>query len=325
MSVIRSNSNSSESALAKWWAKQGLKSSIDVLDKFRFYKFNLIEYGNWVNQELRNDISMDILKGCSEILQPLLKTKNLGVDGSINIAIGSRGKRGVLGYFQPSTLFISFNKYRYEYDENTKKTKKVLNKGNSFVHEYFHALDYIIGRFIEPTTKANMLSDTFNDTLTSLPIRQAMSYLLKLFYLEQMSYNKDWLKNLTRIEYWNSPAECFVRISEQCVCYYALQKKIKQNVTKPMAYYLKNPNRYMPKKIMLAVYPLWIKVINLFSMVLQGKNDEEIRKYAEKNKGIYTKTEQGSLFDRNISKKKAEKTKKKSPNSKKKTTKTKKK
>ena len=127
MSVIRSNSNSSGSALAKWWAKQGLKSSIDVLDRFRFYKFNLIEYGNWVNQDLRNDISMDILKGCSEILQPLLKTKNLGVDGSINIAIGSRGKRGVLGYFQPSTLFISFNKYRYEYDENTKKTKKVLN------------------------------------------------------------------------------------------------------------------------------------------------------------------------------------------------------
>ena len=318
MSIIRSNSNSSGSALAKWWAERGLKTSIDVIDRFKFYKFNLIEYGNWINQDLRNDVSLTILKGCAEVLLPLLKTKNLGIDNSINIAIGSRGKKGSLAYFQPSTLFLSFNKYRNE-------DKGELNKAFSFTHEYFHALDYIIGRYIEPNKFQNMLSDTWNIS-TNTPIRQAVRVLMSHFYDLQESENKNWLKGIRKVDYWGSPAECFARLSEQCVSYYAYQKKIKQGITKPVTFYIKHPNVYMPKQVMVSVYPYWLKVVELFSLVLQGKSDTEIQKVANKTiKKTETKTVQGSLFSKNNSKKKTEKTKKKSPNSKKKTTKTKKK
>lgn len=307
---VRSTSSSNSSALAKYWARKGVTSNIDILDNFKFYQFDVIEFGNWVNQDIRLDSSLNIIDGCKDVLQPLFYTKNLGFDKSINIAIGSRGKKGSLAYFQPATLFLSFKLYESE-------ELGIYNGVKSFIHEYFHALDYLIGRYIDVNTKYNYLSESWDDLTITTPIRLAVSDLLLNYYELQLKYNPLFLKGVKKKKYWQSPIECFARISEQCVCFYSNKHKIKQHITKPMTYYTEMPNVYMTKAVLAKVYPLWLKVIELFSAVMRGKSDNEVKKVAEKQNKVEIR--QGTLFEKvPISKKKSSETKKKTTKTKKK-------
>lgn len=298
MKPIRSTSLSNTSALSKYWDRRKGVTDVDVIERFKIFKFNLIEFGNWINQELRTSSCIDILKGCEDVLRPLLKSRNLGFDNSINIAIGSRGKKGSLAYFSPSTMFLSFKKYS---DEKTLS----LNGVSSFAHEYFHSLDYLIGRYIEPNKKVNYLSETWDNLEINTPIRRAISDLLMVYYEEQFKRNNNFLNGVQNKSYWQSPKECFARISEQCVSLFAESEGIKQNITRPLSYYKKITSVYMPKDVMYIVYPYWKEVVKIFSMVLRGKTVEV--------KKENTKSKQGALFAKGT------------PNSKKKTTKTKKK
>jgi hypothetical protein len=216
--VIRSSSTSNSSALSKWWNKRGGLTDYEVFEILtKKYKFNLLEFGNWSNQKERTNILIDLCVGLEKIFYPLFsKTNNFGLDKHLNFAFGSRGVKGALAHFEPNTMFISIKKYRNEHFG-------ALSDTSSFAHEYFHALDYFVGRYVEPIEKANFLSDTWDLDLsiTKYPIRFQMSMLMLNYYELQYKYNPDFLKVKTKKAYWSSPKECFARMSEEFVSYYS--------------------------------------------------------------------------------------------------------
>lgn len=270
--VIRSSSTSNSSALSKWWNKRGGLTDYDVFEILtKKYKFNLLEFGNWSNQKERTNILIDLCVGLEKIFYPLIsKTNNFGLDKHLNFAFGSRGIKGALAHFEPNTMFISIKKYRNEY-------LGALSDTSSFAHEYFHALDYFVGRYVEPIEKANFLSDTWDLDLsvTKYPIRCQMSMLMLKYYELQAKYNPDFLKVKSKKAYWASPKECFARMSEQLVAYYSYYYlrivSVHKYLAKQSETYRQNPKVYMTDKVMVELYPMWKELVDMFSDVMKGK------------------------------------------------------
>lgn len=270
--VIRSSSTSNSSALSKWWNKRGGLTDYDVFEILtKKYKFNLLEFGNWSNQKERTQILIDLCIGLEKIFNPLFsKTNNFGLDKHLNFAFGSRGVKGALAHFEPNTMFISIKKYKSE-------LYGTLSDTSSFAHEYFHALDYFIGRYIEPIEKANFLSDSWDLDLsiTKYPIRSQMSMLMINYYERQAKSNPDFLKVRTKRDYWASPKECFARMSEQFVAYYSYYqlgiRNSKKYLAKDLETYRQNPNVYMTDKVMYDLFPMWKRLVDMFADVMKGK------------------------------------------------------
>lgn len=271
--VIRSSSTSNSSALSKWWNKRGGLTDYNVFEILtKKYKFNLLEFGNWSNQKERTNILIDLCIGLEKIFYPLFsKTNNFGLDKHLNFAFGSRGVKGALAHFEPNTMFISIRKYR---DKDSKK----LSDTSSFAHEYFHALDYFIGRYVEPVENANFLSDTWDWILLTpdkYPIRWQMSILMLNYYELQAKYNPDFLEVKTKKAYWASPSECFARMSEEFVSYYSYYHlhivHSHKYLAKDLETYRQNPNVYMTGKIMMELFPLWKELVDMFAEVMKGK------------------------------------------------------
>lgn len=275
--VIRSSSTSNSSALAKYWNKKGGLTDFDVFEILtKKYKFNVLEFGNWSNQRERTNILIDLCVGMADIFTPLfnfkhsLHIKNFGLDKRLNFAFGSRGVKGALAHFEPNTMFISIKKFRNE------KAKK-LSDTSSFAHEYFHALDYFVGRWIEPIKEENFLSDTWDskNITPNNPIRWQMSVLMLNYYELQVKYNPDFLKVKTKRSYWASPKECFARMSEQFVAYYTESilriSKPRNYLSESLKHYLSYPNIYMTEKVMKELYLNWIDLVDMFADVMKGK------------------------------------------------------
>jgi len=107
-----------------------------VVDQFAIIKkYNLkgFEYGNWVNNNDRNDRLTATAESMADLAK-IIGSKNIGFDGMVGIAFGARGHSGALAHFEPGTFMINLTK----------------EKGfGSLAHEYGHALDYFFGMYID--------------------------------------------------------------------------------------------------------------------------------------------------------------------------------
>lgn len=132
------------------------------------YKFNALEFGNWVNQVRRLDFCLNMVAGLYD-LQNVLKFKNNNLGFNlIEISFGARGMAKAYAHYEPAQKVINLTRDRrvdkfvndqsiHVDDANTYKAiseylRKDLSGYGSFAHEYGHALDYILA---EKYTKEN--------------------------------------------------------------------------------------------------------------------------------------------------------------------------
>ncbi len=131
-------------------------------------KFRLkgIEFGNW----LTNDDALNYLSALVIAFNDLTKVvgySNLGFDGLVGIAFGARGHSRAAGHFEPATNMINLTRYK-RYIENPftgqrvdvpKEKRFTLTGGvGSMAHEYGHALDYVMGGYVDQSSRSRALT-----------------------------------------------------------------------------------------------------------------------------------------------------------------------
>lgn len=134
------------------------------------YKFNGLEFGNWVNQTRRLDYCLSTIIACYDLQKVLgLKNNNLGLNKSISLSFGARGSSMAYAHYEPYTRIINLSRDRRidkikninkikvyapykEYEEKVwneiSNNVRENNSGyGSLAHEYGHALDYCAAEY----------------------------------------------------------------------------------------------------------------------------------------------------------------------------------
>lgn len=103
----------------------------DFIDTFGFRG---VEFGNWNNQEDRQQLLDDAYDGLLDLAEIMdIPPKAISLDGDLGLAFGARGQglSGARAHYEPSKVVINLTK---------------MNGAGSLAHEWFHALDHYLGR-----------------------------------------------------------------------------------------------------------------------------------------------------------------------------------
>jgi hypothetical protein len=125
------------------------------------YKLRGIEYGKWVSQEDRFNLTSAIGLILHDLRQITgIKNEAMGAFGRLIVALGSRGRSSALAHFSPSDLHINITRHREDMALNalkhgflmrrTDKVTRYLNTSgiNSFAHEYGHLMDFVAANYL---------------------------------------------------------------------------------------------------------------------------------------------------------------------------------
>ena len=225
----------------------------------RKFKLNGIEYGNWLTQEDRYNYFLACQIALFDLQGVLQFGYNLGLNKTIGIAFGARGKSAAKGHFEPDTFMINIPRY--------KEAKKLLNPltgrpvfGNkttaqvkgllfektggvgSLGHEYGHSLDYYFGTFIDQDKKYGKYRGLTQGWCTNddpdIDYRKdslrydANMIINTLIWKNDKEYTKYYevltlaLKQQTISEYWIRHCELFARAFETYIQYKLARKGI---------------------------------------------------------------------------------------------------
>ena len=139
---------------------------------FKFYEpkgvleyFNLqaVEFGNWLNQEDRYTYLVGSSVSLFDLAQITgLNHKQIGFAGKLSLAHGARGRNSALAHFEPSRFAINITRYKRQ-DSPKGSTKYFTSGGSGSIgHEWAHALDFYLGRYVEKNMAINFLSHALN-------------------------------------------------------------------------------------------------------------------------------------------------------------------
>ena len=90
------------------------------------------EFGNWLNEKDRQanlNFAYDSLKDIAKVFS--IYDRDVALNGRLNIAFGARGSGSALAHYEPMREVINLTK---------------MKGAGSLAHEYFHALDNIVGK-----------------------------------------------------------------------------------------------------------------------------------------------------------------------------------
>ena len=109
--------------------KRGSVVDYDFRDSLSGYGIKNTEFGNWMSVADRED-RLEALKDGLQQLSETVGFKNVGLSGQLSVCFGGRGQGGrIAGHFEPWDNVINLTK----------------NHVGVFVHEWAHAIDYIVG------------------------------------------------------------------------------------------------------------------------------------------------------------------------------------
>lgn len=222
------------------WRNFGKISKIDINEIISKFHLKGIVFGNYTTQEERYFFLFK-LQNQLELLAKIKGNNNLGL-GILTVAFGSEGKSKSNAHFAPDRLLINISRGR-------KTNYNSQFKGeNSFVHEYFHFVDFIIGR-----------SDAkFNENFASEARAKAEQANIKIenirlavhqLYIDK-DYGKDWDKRFSQkyIEYLQNPIEMFARLSEATITAIVQTDKKYANYIKHFPNSYQRDDRYYQQK-----------------------------------------------------------------------------
>jgi hypothetical protein len=185
--------------------------STDTVDQFaviKKYSLKGFEYGNWVNNNDRNDRLTATNESFADMAN-IIGSKNIGFDGTLGIAFGARGHSKFAAHFEPSTFMINLTKE---------------NGFGALAHEYGHALDYFFGMYVDQNSKDSSLvgGDTtraYLDTTGLGTLRKMANEVVNNATKDKGSSSKSY-QNWEKAEdgeYWFRRNEIFARTFEQWV------------------------------------------------------------------------------------------------------------
>lgn len=214
-------------------------NSIERVQKL--YKLRGFQFGNWVTNEDRYDY-LATLYICLYDLNKVLKFKdnNLGLNGTLGIALGSRGMANAKAHYEPVNAVINISRYMREdilkkmmSDFGTKppdtipKIARFLNTGGvgSFAHEYGHFLDSQFGMSIEPIKGQHFLTGNTPSTSktrieydSKFVMRNIVEDIFEILYWKNENKTPYQIRLLgTQSKYLNQRAEVFARLFEQYI------------------------------------------------------------------------------------------------------------
>ncbi|WJN61376.1 LPD38 domain-containing protein [Pseudomonas sp. SO81] len=98
------------------------------------FGFRGVEFGNWNNQEERQQLLDDAYDGLLDLAEVMdIPPKAISLNGELALAFGARGHglSGARAHYEPGKVAINLTK---------------MNGAGSLAHEWFHALDHYFGR-----------------------------------------------------------------------------------------------------------------------------------------------------------------------------------
>lgn len=196
----------------------------------QYFDLGGFEFGNWLN----NDERYNFLLGCIISLIDLQSLTGIKKGGFklISIAFGARGRfggRSAAAHFEPASNAINL-------------TKK--HGVATLAHEYGHALDYILGGYVEQSKTQRSLSGgtklasyVIRSTRPKTDLRGKMHDLLLSIVSDSNGKPSSFYKSITansKSPYYRMSTEIFARTFEQWVTYKLRQKGVSN-------YYLSQP------------------------------------------------------------------------------------
>lgn len=185
-----------------------------------YYQLKCIQFGNWMNYGERADHFLALVEALGH-LDKIIGTNNIGWMGQLSIALGARGRRGALAHYEPHMKVINLTK----------------NKGgNSFAHEYGHAIDYLGGQYFAKSSLYFSISvahntKTIDDNAQIDEVRNLMNIVLDgVRSGERYAKLVDWSIKKGRYDYWCNNTEIWARTFAQWVALQCKKKGIKDTL-----------------------------------------------------------------------------------------------
>lgn len=216
--------------------------NVDWRDELEKFSFEYTEFGNWMS----NSDRMDRVQSLAEELKNMAKIvgfTNLGLNGSIGLAFGARGYGGhVAAHYEPWDNIINLTK----------------NHRGAFVHEWAHAVDYIIGGFVNQS-EGNFALTKGGDS----DLRKCISQIIKIRH--------EYPFPVRNIEYYGQPTEIWARTVED---WYSHKTKETEDtiLVKKYKTYENFDVVYLNDEARKRIFPLVDKAFKLIAMEVNGKN-----------------------------------------------------
>lgn len=205
------------SRLRRGFYRQGpdyrFDDQVDFIDIRDTFGFRTMVVGKWVTKEERfisANLIYDALADLAQILQ--LPPKAIGLRGKLNFAFGHGGQQGVQAHYNSATHTLALAKNA---------------GGGALAHEWFHAFDHHICRFLFPSALSNHFASARwlqAQAAIEHPLNQALHKFYKAVFLttegdEGNDYVKQAIAFDTRQQqhYMSMPEELAARCFEACI------------------------------------------------------------------------------------------------------------
>jgi hypothetical protein len=254
-----------------------IKTSQDLIELIQGYGFRGVEFGNWLTEEDRFVYLVALYFAIYDMNKILGFGKNMGMDKMISIGFGSRGVPKSLAHFNSATNFININ--RYDRTHNAIKPIQFVRSGgiSSFAHEYGHALDYILGGYVERNrelfslTLGNSVRTQWLYKSFNTPMRRLTNELLHAYIWED-EQEKKFTRSYENIHgerpYYRQHNEIFARLFEKYLWHKLQQRHIKNLGLTKGKYDL---HVYVTDRDMKKLIPIMDKLVRVMAQHITAK------------------------------------------------------
>ena len=204
-------------------------SNIDLDNIQKRFNLKGFEFGNWLSNQDRVDYAV-ACEGALRDLAKIVGSKNIGMGSLVGIAFGARGRGGsAAAHYEPATNMINLTKMR---------------GAGTLAHEYGHAIDYIIGGYVDQNKNFLALTGGGSTARKHSPrnvggkLRTMVNEIVDYFYTTESNRKFERKKAGQQDGYWFRRTEIFARWFEQ----YCSIKQKNLVLTEPSQYYYKYGN-----------------------------------------------------------------------------------
>lgn len=190
--------------------EEAKQQEVDMVAILKEYKLKGFEFGNWVNQNDRYDFIHAFTRS-AQILSEIIGSKNIGLDLLVGVAFGARGRGGgAVAHYEPMHNMINLTKEK---------------SYGSLAHEWGHAIDYNLGRYIDQNKDYSFLTGGHSVAAILPKNTGAQLRMWANAVVDEAKATPSYKRIEKADEYWHRRAEVWARFMEQYVAYQCKLKK----------------------------------------------------------------------------------------------------
>lgn len=200
---------------------------VDMTGMLTRYNLKGFEFGRWMTNNDRYD-SLHAFERAIQTLEAVVGSKNLGLDLLVGVAFGARGRGGgAVAHYEPCYNMINLTKER---------------GSGSLAHEWAHAIDYNLGRFVDQNKEYDALSGGHSLACTLPKNTGAQLRYWCNAVVDEIIITDSYARLKGAGDYWHRRTEIWARFFEQYICYQSKIKGLNVNyLTKSWSHYISSP------------------------------------------------------------------------------------